>query len=654
MSDTTYVDFVQPAVSAEWLNEINDHVWHDTPVAGAVVHSATTIAVTPFDDIVSTDVQAALNEINGKIPPSDPIDASEVSYTSVGIAAVPTTVERKLWEQKSVQDNGADSSGVVDSFSAFTNTSTGAFVPAGTYLLSASVMDKTFYSFGGVTLTGVGSANILDLTEDFNAPFVSVDAVAYPATTSEYKSEPSLVASTSGRMFCFYRIGPAHQGTVGDTGYLVYRVYNKATKTWGAIQTLVSRTGWDSRNQIAGVTPTGRIIVAYYQCEYTAPGVINTATRTTKYKYSDDDGATWSAEFSLSQYCPYPSLDNVPFGKIISFDNGNLLITVYNYHTIFTLKSTDNGASWGTTSGSVPNPNANITTVYTTTTASDDNITEPTIIKIDESRLVAVCRSIPTGLVSDGTVTWSFLGIRRVNSTPYAVDQYINTTALRVYKCTVAGTTSTTEPTHTSGTATDGTVTWQYMGTATNWVTGTSYSANTYAVTYSNYLYQCSIAGTSGATAPFYAKLSGNETQMAYFKSLNGGTTWKSAQYVTWTPVTYLASTSPPKGVCRGDTVDLAWYSRNSEWTLYRVRIQAGAFFENPAWAFSNTSGESRSRVMRSYIAPTVDANAWRVDVGYVDMTYLPWSDKLMFSWYDKPATGVANKTTLYSTVVDA
>ena len=34
MSDTTYVDYVAPAVSAEWLNEINDHVWHDTPVIG--------------------------------------------------------------------------------------------------------------------------------------------------------------------------------------------------------------------------------------------------------------------------------------------------------------------------------------------------------------------------------------------------------------------------------------------------------------------------------------------------------------------------------------------------------------------------------------------------------------------------------------------
>lgn len=29
MSDTTYIDYVTPAVNAEWLNEINDHVvWY--------------------------------------------------------------------------------------------------------------------------------------------------------------------------------------------------------------------------------------------------------------------------------------------------------------------------------------------------------------------------------------------------------------------------------------------------------------------------------------------------------------------------------------------------------------------------------------------------------------------------------------------------
>lgn len=114
MSDTTYIDYVQPAVSAEWLNEINDHVWHDTPVNGATVHMASTIAVTPFDDIAATDVQAALNEINDKIPPSDPIDASEVSYTPEGTGAVTTTVQSKLRDVVNAKNYGFDVSGTAN------------------------------------------------------------------------------------------------------------------------------------------------------------------------------------------------------------------------------------------------------------------------------------------------------------------------------------------------------------------------------------------------------------------------------------------------------------------------------------------------------------------------------------------------------------
>ena len=100
MSDTTYIDYVQPAVSAEWLNEINDHVWHDTPVAGTTVHNADNIKVIPFDDISSTTVQTALEEIN--------------TYISVGTGAVEQTVQNKLREFISVKDFGAIGDGVTD------------------------------------------------------------------------------------------------------------------------------------------------------------------------------------------------------------------------------------------------------------------------------------------------------------------------------------------------------------------------------------------------------------------------------------------------------------------------------------------------------------------------------------------------------------
>lgn len=579
--------------------------------------------------------------------------ASIVGYMPAGTGAVPRDVQSKLRETVSVTDNGADKTGASDSFAAFNASPDNSFVPAGTYNLSASVIGKTFFSFGDVTLTGAGSANIVNVVDDFNGAHVAIDQSAYPGTTYKYKFSPSLAATTSGKVIAVYRVGPGHQGGVGESGYLVYRVYNKLTGTWGPMVDLVKREGWDSRNQIIGVTSTGRIIVAFYQCQYSAPNKINDATRTTKYKYSDDDGLTWSSELNLSQYCPYPSLDNVPFGKFIEFNNGNLLITLYNYHTIFTLKSTDNGSTWGTTSASLPNPNANITTVYTSPVVSDDNITEPTLVKINDLQLVCIGRCIPTGLVADGSVILKYMGRRWKANTRYEVGMWINTIGDRMYECTVAGTTSSTYPTHTGGTtAIDGTVTWREKGAYADWSANTSYSLGQYVVTYSEYLYRVQVEGTSSLSAPSYSKLEGDEPQFAWFKTYNGGATWGAANYVTWTTDTYRITTSPPTAIVRGDTVDIAWFSRSPEWTLYRVRMSAGAFFQNPSWAFAVKDGEKRSRVMRSLIAPAVNAYALRIETGYVEMTHLPWSHKILAAWYDCPTLDYTN-TSIYSTIIE-
>lgn len=51
-------------------------------------------------------------------------------------------------------------------------------------------------------------------------------------------------------------------------------------------------------------------------------------------------------------------------------------------------------------------------------------------------------------------------------TTAYVVGQQVRTTAGRYYACTTAGTSSSTEPTHTSGTATDGTVVWTFMASS--------------------------------------------------------------------------------------------------------------------------------------------------------------------------------------------
>lgn len=106
MSDTTYIDYVQPAVSAEWLNEINDHVWHDTPVMGVTVHDASKIKNTPAGTIASTNIQDAINEL----------DADKLSslFTQTGTGAIPRSYSSKVGESFSVKDFGAIGDGVTD------------------------------------------------------------------------------------------------------------------------------------------------------------------------------------------------------------------------------------------------------------------------------------------------------------------------------------------------------------------------------------------------------------------------------------------------------------------------------------------------------------------------------------------------------------
>ncbi len=481
--------------------------------------------------------------------------------------------------------------------------------------------------------------------DDETSVFSLIDGGVYPSTTLEYKSESSLVVTPSGKTLAIYRIGADHvNGASNITSYLVSKSYNKDTSAWGDLQTIDFQSGFDTRNQIAGVSKTtGRLFCCYVQNEYDGLGEVVPTTRKTYLKYSDNDGVTWSSRINISQYCAYPSLDNVPFGNIITFDNGDLMISLYNYHTIITLRSTNNGLTWGTTSGSLPNPNPNLKTVYTTSVTSDDNLTEPTIVKVSNTNLVCLARCIPTGKVADDTVIWDYQGRAWSATTAYEVDRVVYVGG-RVYRCTVEGTSSGVAPSHGAGSASDGTATWLYVGAYSAWAATTAVTAGSYRETYSSYLYLCSVSGTTGATAPFYSTLDGNETQIGYFKSDDGGNTWSAPKKVTWTSGTFKSTSSPPAAIVVGSTVHICWAARSYEWAVYHVKMQARAFFENPDWAFSKSDGEPRSRIMRSFLSAVPNSFDWRIDYGYV-------SRDVIASWYDKPVLSIG-KTSLYSTVI--
>lgn len=62
MANTTFTDY-QTQIVADWLNEINDHVWEDAPVAGSTVHAAERISFTPAEGLTAEQVQAAIEEL---------------------------------------------------------------------------------------------------------------------------------------------------------------------------------------------------------------------------------------------------------------------------------------------------------------------------------------------------------------------------------------------------------------------------------------------------------------------------------------------------------------------------------------------------------------------------------------------------------------
>lgn len=130
MSDTTYIDYVQPAVSAEWLNEINDHVWHDTPVQGIILHAA-----------------------------------DKIGFVQSGTGAVATNVQEKLRESVSVKDFGAVGTGADESAAA------NAMIAAHNYLYvppNFTLVCKNIQLFNNTKVVCDGTLKIPSGCSDFD------------------------------------------------------------------------------------------------------------------------------------------------------------------------------------------------------------------------------------------------------------------------------------------------------------------------------------------------------------------------------------------------------------------------------------------------------------------------------------------------------
>jgi len=205
------------------------------------------------------------------------------------------------------------------------------------------------------------------------------------ANESGYLAFPMLTDCTNGDILCLYRKGTGHTN-LGAT--LVYKRSLDKGMSWGVETEMFSVANKDCRIGSLSTTPTGRL-VAFSRT------LVNATTVDKFYRhYSDDNGVTWIVDEM------FPTANGAPFGRVVVTSNGLARVCYLNNKIIMEF-STDNGLSWGSP-------------VYIwNTPQSTIEFAEPSIIAIDNNRLVMVCRNNLNGAhyyfqkSSDGGLTWT-------------------------------------------------------------------------------------------------------------------------------------------------------------------------------------------------------------------------------------------------------
>ncbi len=163
-------------------------------------------------------------------------------------------------------------------------------------------------------------------------------AYTFPSVTPDtlsgttYDAFSIIVQFNSGRKAIIYREGASH---VGGQGVLKIK-YSNDGSTWGSAITFLSESGIDLRNVSGGVTPTGRLVVAYTRYNY------GTATNLgAYYVYSDDEGTTKSSQLTLQ------TGNGSSYGNLLSIGDGKLLLPLYSTGNSEVVISSDNALTFG-------------------------------------------------------------------------------------------------------------------------------------------------------------------------------------------------------------------------------------------------------------------------------------------------------------------
>lgn len=241
--------------------------------------------------------------------------------------------------------------------------------------------------------------------------------------------------------------------------------------------------------------------------------------------------------------------------------NGNLYVQLAGQNTLTQIQITDNGNPF----------------TFQSTLSVDAVQYQGTLWIATGTKLVE--------LNYDSSTAW-------IASTAYAVGGKISSNG-KVYLCTVAGTSGTIAPSHTSGTATDGGVTWTFVGTA-------PWTANT-VIPYTPTTMEAIYIGTNGlATNP-----------NSYVQDLNTATTATAYgiapdKRVGWVqnPITLTGYYNAPAGW----SIDYLWEykkSTDSTWTQGQAYATGSA---GKTWKFTPdtvTNYDFRLTVKQTGQAPT-------------------------------------------------
>ncbi|MEJ5352461.1 MAG: sialidase family protein [Melioribacteraceae bacterium] len=144
----------------------------------------------------------------------------------------------------------------------------------------------------------------------------------------------------NGVMLFIYRKGTAH---INYPARIYMIKSTNGGKTWISETQIFYDSNYDLRNVAGGYTRNGRLIIfygKYYQAS---------TWQAIAYRYSDDDGLTWSSEYTINTQSTnaYSA-----YGQLIEDENGYLyqtwhgIVTSTSTYNVYVAKSTDNGLTW--------------------------------------------------------------------------------------------------------------------------------------------------------------------------------------------------------------------------------------------------------------------------------------------------------------------